>query len=240
MKSARTTLARSRASWLLALAASAVAACASTTDELTAARESWRGATYDQVLMAWGTPSQSSVDSHTWLSDDSAPRVQGSGGGVGGMIFAGGALRPHARVPRRARGRRALGRRSRVLHALRAPEMNTTYSDTEPKRAEIDQLAGRRRGRVRQPVVRLLPPRAAADRRRPSPRIPGVRHFKIADASGKRLGRSFGVKLWPTLVFLRDGKEVARLVRPRDAKAISEALAQSTNQFGDGALTHFA
>ena len=78
--------ARSRASWLVALAASVVAACAST-DEFAAARESWRGATYDQVVMAWGTPSQSSVDSHTWLSDDSAPRVQGSGG-VGGMIYA--------------------------------------------------------------------------------------------------------------------------------------------------------
>jgi hypothetical protein len=78
--------ARSRASWPIALAASVIAACAST-DEFAAARESWRGATYDQVVMAWGTPSQSSVDSHTWLSDDSAPRVQGSGG-VGGMIYA--------------------------------------------------------------------------------------------------------------------------------------------------------
>jgi DeoR/GlpR family transcriptional regulator of sugar metabolism len=55
---------------------------------------------------------------------------------------------------------------------------------------------------------------------------PGVRHLKIADASGKRLGRSFGVKLWPTLVFLKDGKEIARLVRPRDAAAIGEALAR--------------
>jgi len=78
--------ARSRASWPIALAASVIAACAST-DEFAAARESWRGATYDQVVMAWGTPSQSSVDTHTWLSDDSAPRVQGSGG-VGGMIYA--------------------------------------------------------------------------------------------------------------------------------------------------------
>jgi len=52
----------------------------------------------------------------------------------------------------------------------------------------------------------------------------GVRHIKIADASGKRLGRSFGVKLWPTLVFLKDGKEISRLVRPREAKAISDAL----------------
>ena len=85
MKSAQSTRARSRASWALALAA--VAACASTDGDLAAARDSWRGATYDQVLMAWGTPSQSSVDSHTWLSDDSAPRT-GSSGGVGGMVFA--------------------------------------------------------------------------------------------------------------------------------------------------------
>ena len=88
MKSAQSTRARSRASWCVALAASAVAACASTDGDLAAARDSWRGATYDQVLMAWGTPSQSSVDSHTWLSDDSAPRAPGSSGGVGGMIFA--------------------------------------------------------------------------------------------------------------------------------------------------------
>jgi thioredoxin 1 len=53
-----------------------------------------------------------------------------------------------------------------------------------------------------------------------------MRHLKIADSSGKRLGRSFGVKLWPTLILLRDGKELARLVRPRDAKSIGEAIAQ--------------
>jgi thioredoxin 1 len=54
----------------------------------------------------------------------------------------------------------------------------------------------------------------------------GVRHIKIADASGRRLGRSYKVKLWPTLVFLKDGVEAARLVRPGDAREISEALAQ--------------
>jgi thioredoxin 1 len=55
---------------------------------------------------------------------------------------------------------------------------------------------------------------------------PGVRHIKIADASGRRLGRSFGVKLWPTLVFLRDGRETARLVRPDGGAAIRQALAR--------------
>ena len=53
---------------------------------------------------------------------------------------------------------------------------------------------------------------------------PGVRHIKVADASGKRLGRAFGVKLWPTLVVLKDGKEVARAVRPADAQEIRAAL----------------
>jgi thioredoxin 1 len=55
---------------------------------------------------------------------------------------------------------------------------------------------------------------------------PELRHIKVADASGRRLGRSFRVKLWPTLVFLRDGVEVARLVRPGGSAAIREALAQ--------------
>jgi thioredoxin 1 len=53
----------------------------------------------------------------------------------------------------------------------------------------------------------------------------GVRHLQIEDGPGRPLGRSFGVKLWPTLVFLRDGRETARLVRPRDGKTIADALA---------------
>ena len=88
MKSAPSTSASSRGSWPFALMALAAAACASTDgSELAAARDSWRGATYDQVLMAWGTPSHSAKDSHTWLSDHSVPRAQSSGGGVGGMIY---------------------------------------------------------------------------------------------------------------------------------------------------------
>ncbi|HNN45747.1 MAG TPA: thioredoxin family protein [Azospira sp.] len=55
---------------------------------------------------------------------------------------------------------------------------------------------------------------------------PQVAHLRIEDGPGQRLGRSFGVKLWPTLVFLRDGVEVARLVRPTDTDAIDEALAR--------------
>lgn len=53
---------------------------------------------------------------------------------------------------------------------------------------------------------------------------PNIRHIRIEDGKGKRLGRQFGVKLWPSLIFLRDGKEVSRLVRPQDANSISQHL----------------
>ena len=53
---------------------------------------------------------------------------------------------------------------------------------------------------------------------------PGVRHLKVEDGPGRPLGRSFRVKLWPTLVFLSDGQEVARIVRPTDAEAIADAV----------------
>jgi thioredoxin 1 len=53
---------------------------------------------------------------------------------------------------------------------------------------------------------------------------PGVPHLKIADGRGRPLGRAFGIKLWPTLVFLQDGRELARLVRPVAAQEIAQAL----------------
>lgn len=54
---------------------------------------------------------------------------------------------------------------------------------------------------------------------------PGVRHVGVADGKGRPLGRSFGVKLWPTLVFLEDGPEMARAVRPTDERAVLDGLA---------------
>ena len=51
-----------------------------------------------------------------------------------------------------------------------------------------------------------------------------VAHVKIEDGPGQALGRSFGVKLWPTLVFLRDGQEVARRVRPQTQQDIEDAI----------------
>lgn len=103
--------------------------------------------------------------------------------------------------------------------------MNENYAPMEPQRADIDALQG---GvvvefgapgcgfcKAAQPLI------AAAFAQHPE-----LVHFKIEDGKGRRLGRSFQVKLWPTLVFMKDGQEVARVVRPQDAATISSALAQ--------------
>ena len=63
---------------------------------------------------------------------------------------------------------------------------------------------------------------------------PDVQHVKVEDAPGAALGRSFGIKLWPTLVFLRDGTEVARVVRPRSGQEISAAFEQLVESPAEG------
>lgn len=99
-----------------------------------------------------------------------------------------------------------------------------TYSPPEPARADIDALAG-------PVVVEFGSPTCGHCRAAQAPLAeafgghPAVRHFKVEDGRGRPLGRSFGVKLWPTLVFMRDGREAARLVRPREAAPIAAALA---------------
>lgn len=102
--------------------------------------------------------------------------------------------------------------------------MNEIYASTEPARADVDRLAG--------PTLIEFGSPTCGHCRRAQPLLaealaahPGLRHLKIADGPGRPLGRSFRVKLWPTLIFMRDGTEVARLVRPDATDAIVEALA---------------
>ena len=56
--------------------------------------------------------------------------------------------------------------------------------------------------------------------------FPGIEHIKVEDGPGRPLGRSFRVKLWPTLVALRDGVEIARTVRPEAVEPVRELLQQ--------------
>ena len=53
-------------------------------------------------------------------------------------------------------------------------------------------------------------------------RHPEVRHLKVEDGRGRPLGRSFRVKLWPTLVFMKDGNEVTRLVQGQVGRELAD------------------
>jgi thioredoxin 1 len=100
--------------------------------------------------------------------------------------------------------------------------MDTNTSQPEPTREELDRMAG--------PIVvefgtgwctycQALAPHVASTLRK----YPEVRLIEIEDGKGKPLGRSFRVKLWPTLVFMRDGTIVSQLVRPTP-KEVEETL----------------
>jgi len=103
--------------------------------------------------------------------------------------------------------------------------METDYATNAPSRAEVDALPG--------PTVLEFGTGWCGWCRGAQPLIaeafaehPQVRHLKVEDGPGRPLGRSFRVKLWPTLVFLRDGQEVARVTRPADTDEIRAAFAR--------------
>lgn len=54
--------------------------------------------------------------------------------------------------------------------------------------------------------------------------FPQIRHIRIEDGKGQKLGRSYRVKLWPTLIALNNGSEAERIVRPSDLDAIQALL----------------
>ena len=56
--------------------------------------------------------------------------------------------------------------------------------------------------------------------------FPSVQHIKVEDGPGRPLGRSFRVKLWPTAIFLKDGAEITRAVRPESTDEIRLCLQQ--------------
>ena len=101
--------------------------------------------------------------------------------------------------------------------------MSTPFETTEPSRDDIDARRG--------PLLLEFGSPTCGHCRRALPLVEqalaqhaGVPHLKVADGPGQPLGRSFGVKLWPTLVFLRDGVEQARVVRPQSQAEVEQGL----------------
>lgn len=100
--------------------------------------------------------------------------------------------------------------------------MTPNPTDPEPTRDEIDALPGPvllEFGASWCPHCQALAPALESQLKH----YPNVRHIKIEDGPGRPLGRSFRVKLWPNLVFLRDGKVLLQLARP-PADALQEGL----------------
>ena len=97
------------------------------------------------------------------------------------------------------------------------------YGAEAPKRTEIDQ--------IERPLVLEFGNSWCGFCQAADPMIrqafesnPGVQHIRIADSRASVLGRTFGVKLWPTLVFMNSGSEVARIVRPTDTASINKCF----------------
>jgi thioredoxin len=97
--------------------------------------------------------------------------------------------------------------------------MSTAYLPAEetPSREDVDKMPGLvllEFGTDWCGICRAAAPRIAAL----LAAHPQVRHVKVEDGPGRPLGRSFHVKLWPNLVFLKDGQVVRQLARPTNAE----------------------
>jgi thioredoxin 1 len=111
---------------------------------------------------------------------------------------------------------------------MHTPEnsMSQPYAIVQPERSAIDAMPGTLAlefGTDWCGYCRAAAPLIAAA----VAGFPDLKHIKVEDGSGRPLGRSFRVKLWPTVVVLRDGKEVARVVRPADAAEVRKAIEQA-------------
>jgi thioredoxin 1 len=97
------------------------------------------------------------------------------------------------------------------------------YADREPERADVDAIDGAVVLEFGAPwcphCIGAQPLLEAALAARDD-----VRHLKIEDGPGRPLGRSFRIKLWPSVLVLRDGVELARVVRPTSQEDIDRAL----------------
>ena len=106
--------------------------------------------------------------------------------------------------------------------------MDHNYDKPEPSRDEVNQWTGSAvlefgagwcpHCQAAQPAIEAV----LADH-------PEIKHVKVGDGKGKPLGRSFQVKLWPTLIFLKNGAEVARSVRPTNPAELQDGLATITS-----------
>src|SRR5918996_1657274 len=77
---------RGKTAALAAVALALLAACATTEK----ARESWAGASYDDVVRAWGAPARSGkladgAEVHTWVSEAGPTYRSGPSVGIGGF-----------------------------------------------------------------------------------------------------------------------------------------------------------